>query len=455
MNSEDLYRAIGKVDDTILEQSEAAAKKGGWVKWAAMAACLCLVIAGFALWKQLRPVSSGETGITVSENGVTIPPAGVSLSANEAACMMGFFIYRGRCYSQYERIDGGGDLVGEYLGTATGLIDEWTPRDGYVELAGSVGGDFYSVKGYDPAFLLCMKEQGDEISLYIHDNGITLKLGSELYEDRLHLSGNLESIQYESRVSWYFERGERYQISNIGSVILDFIAEMDSAGFLPCDSVPLDTGKDDITDTELYHLYFRMKDGITIHLRLHENGYVRFQGLLPVCVKIPEESCNALLELLNSHTDSIALEPEPAGPTFEDCLNDAELGGYVPTYAPEDLYFASASINGYPEDMDNRKDGTKEISLSYESLENPRYFYTLTVIRTEEYEQSGWSVPLIDDVDLSVEAISEYIQYKTKGEEQFSTLDVGVRYGDASVAIFAYGVDAETAYEIFRSIPKF
>lgn len=32
MNSKDLYNAIGKVDDDILEQSEATKKKTGWLK---------------------------------------------------------------------------------------------------------------------------------------------------------------------------------------------------------------------------------------------------------------------------------------------------------------------------------------------------------------------------------------------------------------------------------------
>ena len=41
MNSKDLYNAIGKVDDDVLEQSEVAKKKIGWLKWGALAACLC------------------------------------------------------------------------------------------------------------------------------------------------------------------------------------------------------------------------------------------------------------------------------------------------------------------------------------------------------------------------------------------------------------------------------
>lgn len=61
MNSKDLYAAIGKVDDNILEQSEAAKKKTGWLKWGAMAACLCLA-AGAFLWPKGRQVEVKELG---------------------------------------------------------------------------------------------------------------------------------------------------------------------------------------------------------------------------------------------------------------------------------------------------------------------------------------------------------------------------------------------------------
>ncbi len=313
MNSKDLYHAMSELDDDVLERSEAAGeykKKNGWLKYCAAAACLCLVIIGTVIWRQSAasaPHYNKNTELTVSEYGVTIPKMDVSLSANEAADMLAFFIYQGRCYVQYEWVYDNTDIVGEYLGTATGLIDEWTTKEGYVELAGSVSGDFYSVQGYDPSFMLCMTDADGIVSTYICNNGITLKYGSELYEDRLHLSGNFQSVQYESRSSWYFSQGERYQMNRVHNIILDFIKDMDLALFIPCDLVPLEEGKTSIVDTELYHLYFQMEDGTTIHLRLHENGYVRFQGMLKLCVQVSEESFNKLLELLDNHTDATAV----------------------------------------------------------------------------------------------------------------------------------------------------
>ena len=305
MRGNELLDKMELIDPAYVEAAEAEPKvrKNILIKWGAVAACLCLAAIGAMLWRQPAPILDDDTGLTASENGVTIPQLNVSLSANEAADMEAFFIYQGRCYVQYEWIYDDSDIVGEYLGTAIGLIDEWTPEEGYVELAGSTKGDFYAVKGYDPSFMLCMKENG-AVTTYICNNGITLKYGSELYEDRLHLSGSFESVQYESRNSWYYSRDEYYQLSNDDDMILDFISDMNSAQFISRDAVPLDEGITYISETELYHLFFKMKNGMTVHLRLYENGYVSFDGILALCIQVPQENYNALLNMLDNSADS-------------------------------------------------------------------------------------------------------------------------------------------------------
>lgn len=449
MNSIDLCRAINGVDDIILERSETL-EKNKRLKWGTVAACLCLVFAGVAVWKHIQPLSTEGTGITVSEDGVTIPAMDVSLSANIQTQMIGFFIYQGRCYVQYEWIYDDVDFIGEYLGTATGLINEWTPKEGYVELAGSARGDFYAVNGYDPSFMLCMKYPTGAVSTYICNNGITLKYGSELYENRLHLSDGFQSVEYESRDSWFYSRGERYQINSVNDIVLDFIKELDSAQFIPADSVPLDGENPD-----LYQLYFRMENGITVHLHLHENGYVRFQGMIDLCVQIPEKSYSALLNVLDNHTDSTAVEATGVpGPTFEDCLNDAEFGRYIPDYMPEDFYPTRTFIYYYLDRQTADEIGTKEIEIEYENVENPRCNYWITITWADEYGQNGWYGPMIDAGDLSVDSLAEYIETESATGRVFPEcqIHVGVWYDDVSVVISARGIDAETAYEIFNSI---
>lgn len=305
MRKEDFAEVIGDINEKHIIGARAERKQGKpvWVKWGAVAACLCLAC-GMAMYMQkLLPAIEPETGqsITVSDAGVSIPKLDVSLSNDVEADMIGFFIYQGNCYVQYQWLENAEDIVGEYLGTATGLIDEWTPEDGYVELAGSVQGDFYSVKGYDPSFMLCIVHESGDISTYVCNTGITIKYGSELYEDRLHLTGNYRKIQFETRASWYQSKGEVYSLAD-GATVSTFIQALNAAEFLPWESVPAMEGHtpSSIYDTEIYHVYFSMDNGTMVHLRLYENGYVRFQGMNEICVQIPTEPYAAFLALLNA-----------------------------------------------------------------------------------------------------------------------------------------------------------
>ena len=303
MNSKKFSEALNEVENKYIDEAisyKKKAKKPVWIGWAAAAACVCLVIFGALFLRQPAPVLDSDNPFTVSEDGVTIPKMNVSLAADNAADMVAFFIYQGRCYVQYEWVYEAESLVGEYLGTATGLINEWTPADGYVDFAGSVRGDFYAVNGYDPTFMLCMQDGDDgAVQTYICDNGITLKYGSELYEDRLHLSENIVSAQFESRDSWYYSRGERYPLDDSDAAVTAFLSALDSALFMPYNEVPLN-GRSHLSEMELYHLYFQMQNGTTVRLRLHENGYVRFDGMWSLCVQIPEESFNALLKMIEN-----------------------------------------------------------------------------------------------------------------------------------------------------------
>ena len=126
----------------------------GLVRWAAVSACLCLCIGaalGVMLYRTPAPV--GE--------GITIPQSPVNLEKPTDGMydMQGLFIYNGRVYRHAQNVDNP-SLRGRYLATVTGLIDEWTKADGYVELAGTTPGEIYTVKGYDPDFMLCQTYSG-------------------------------------------------------------------------------------------------------------------------------------------------------------------------------------------------------------------------------------------------------------------------------------------------------
>lgn len=327
MKQDKLHDALNFLDEDMIEAVDVLRRKkrpakSSLLKWGSLAACLCVAFIGVAVWRQAGEQfdtgdSSGNAGGTgngfvgAPDNnlagngaagdiaGVSIPKTEVTLEAGTTADMLAFFIYQGRSYVQYERIDGAADLVGEYLGTATGLIDEWTPKEGYVELAGSISGDFYAVKGYDSSFMLCMKEADGSVSTYINDNGFSLNTGAELFEDRLHLAGNYHTVEYQTREDWYHGNGEPIALAEEHRAVAEqFVEAVNQAAFMYTSDVPLEEGERNIYDREIYHLFFRMNNGMTVHMRLYEGGYVRFQGLIPVCVKVDEAVFEELVSVL-------------------------------------------------------------------------------------------------------------------------------------------------------------
>lgn len=440
MKKEHLSDALNMLSDEIIEETDKirtnSKPKRRWERPIAAAACICLIVAGVFAWRSFSDHA----------DGVTIPKREVSLSAEQSADMIGFFIYHGNCYVHYDWIYDDVDIIEKRLGTATGLIDEWTPQDGYVELAGSAKGDFYEVKGYDPSFMLCMKHENGSISLFVRDSGLTLKCGSELYTDRLHLAGNYASVQYESYDSWCNSRHELYQLNDADDLIRDFVDELNTAEFIPGDASPYDETENIFNETESYHLYFKMRDGTTVRLLLWKDGYVLYQGLCGAFVQLRSESYDKLLEVLENHTGAVPVEPRSVEKTTEDCVNDPELGRYVPSYVPKNMKAERVEILYYIDPETAKKTGTKELTIEYSDSDDAAKWYAITVTWTSEYGKNGWAGPMIDASELKEDSVSK------KGSSVDSMIMLGVWYGDVSVVLTASNLDTETAYQILRSV---
>lgn len=288
------------ISDTIEYTTEIAhkSKSKAWIRLSAAVACLGLLVGAIALIHN-RP-SGADDGITVSENGVTIPQIEVTLSPLSSADMIQFFIYEERVYVIYEYGIEQGSLVGEWLGRSTGTIDEWTPKDGYVNFAGSVQGDFYTVNGYAPSFMLCMLDENGTVSTYINNNGITLKYGGELFEERLGAS-NYVTASGQTRASWYHSTGEPVALEGNYQDTLDaFLKALNAGQFIRLSDVPLqDASSDVFSEKEKFHLFLHMENGTAIHLRLFDGGYVYFQGIHGVCVKMDAEAFENMTALLD------------------------------------------------------------------------------------------------------------------------------------------------------------
>lgn len=219
--------------------------------------------------------------------------------------MLAFFIYEGRCYVQDQYYEKGLSLVGDYVGTSVGLIDEWTAEDGYVDYAGSVAGDFYEVKGYDPSFMLCMKFDNGAVETFIHNNGISLGKGADLIEDRLHLNDNVVKVTFKTQEEWdHSLQDEKNHVlsEEYDDLMNQFLESFSADDFVYIKDTPLDnngTGNYH-HNSDNYHITFHTKDGLRFDFVLYKDGYARFQDFDGVCVQIDPSLYEEIISVFKS-----------------------------------------------------------------------------------------------------------------------------------------------------------
>ena len=388
--------------------------------------------------------------------GVVIPPREVSLARSEAD-MIAFFIYEGRCYVQTSHVYPDPGLPDRHLGTITGAIDEWTPKDGYVDFAGSITGDFYSVKGYDPEFLLCQKYNDGTVMLYVCDSGITLKKGADLYTDRLHLKGRFREVQGESRDSWFNSKNERFRADAQDSAVARFIDALNEGTFIPRDEVPSkDEWKMIFDEREKEHLYFEMDDGTEVQLRLLDGGYVFYQGILDACVQIPEDVMEDVIALIGEgeKVPEEELPKESYRRTVEECRQAPELGGYVPKYSPEGAQTTICQVFYQLDAETARETGTSSVYLEYCDREDIHVYYSVQVFRLSDYGENGYAGPLLAEEELTEEALQEAMTTKDRNGKtlEYPWLDIAVSFDDAGVLLSARGLDAAECLRILGSV---
>ena len=281
-------------------------KRLNWRTWSSLVACICFIIVSIAMveqWKKQIPKDTQRPASDVESTGsISVPAIQLPKGDGAAYDMIGLIVYQGRIYTQVgwyqgEKAAAIKGLVGEHLGFAKGNIDEWSKQDDYAEeFAATAYGDVYAVNGYSTQFRICIvanDEMVDRITFYENLNGISLTTGADLFEERLKMQENWETVQYQTHESWNHALGNFNELSGITKTqVNEFFNELNSAEFHDM------TGTDiyDWTDKRQTHLYVTLKDGTYIELRLLEGGYVGYHGLGWYFVKIPGSSFDSIFE---------------------------------------------------------------------------------------------------------------------------------------------------------------
>ncbi len=250
-------------------------------------------------------------------SGVYIPAVELPAETDSVEyAMMGLVVYKGGIYTSAElyygddagRID---ELVGDYLGYATGSINEWSTQDEYaVEFASSCTGEVYSVKGYDTDFRVCIRqeyenensEQSLQIMFLDRLNDISLTTGADLFESKLHISDNVEMVQWQSHDDWNNASGNLKTADIESALWKEFLNQVDMAEIqYTWKSAEI---KGSIYDTSNQaHINLLMNDGTMNRIRLIEGGYVGYAPMAWYFVKIPGDTFDAIFAACGGKVD--------------------------------------------------------------------------------------------------------------------------------------------------------
>lgn len=224
-------------------------------------------------------------------------------TSDVAMDMIGCLVYRGKVYTQsdsfYDYVsDNVKQLVGEYVGEAKGTLSEWSSQEDWAtELASTYSGAVYTVNGYSEDFRLCIyvnSNDGQWLQFLDNYDGIGLNTGADLFENRLHMTGNVKSVTYRTHKNW--NEGDNQDYRELTAITQeqfgDFLTELCGSPFVRIDPKE----NPNFYDSEVQgHLYLNMNDGTCVGLRLIDGGYVTCQNLGWVFVKMPGELFDLVL----------------------------------------------------------------------------------------------------------------------------------------------------------------
>ena len=301
MKNDDILDSIEYVDSNLIEKAESytTKKNNAWLKWGALAACLCLVVLGSVVIPKIRSknpasipasipaVDDGQTGNSshaIYTDRIILPESTDSDSDGDKAAvdMIGCLVYKGHVYTQgasyYDDISAVEHLVGDYIGEAKGTLDEWSTQDDFAtEFASTYSGPVYTVNGYSEDFRLCIYVQcGAEKWLQFLDNfdGIGLTTGKDLFDDRFHIKGNVTAVNYLTHYEWDYSGSTEIDYKNLPISDEEFNKFIDVLYSSPFERIDY-AENPNFYETEVQgHLYLEMNDGTRVELRLMDGGYV-------------------------------------------------------------------------------------------------------------------------------------------------------------------------------------
>lgn len=282
MRENPIFTAISETEPQFLRETERVRQKGKHrrrrLAGSAGALCLLCLLGGGWLLAQEQPTEeipvSSLSSTLPSGQGVTIPESqGIPGKGILSSFRYPALFYEGREYRGTAFLSDS-SLLGACLGTVETPLGEAeygnlqrllsTPAgaayEDYYEPAGTTAGDFFSVEGYDPEFLLCMEESG-QLRLFLSGEGRTFFTGEDLFGKLFSSKG----------------RGKRLALGTDSKSLSgepeDFLQALCQSPAVPKSEIPQEIPRE---------MVLELTDSVSLPLELYSDGSVVLSGLWEV-----------------------------------------------------------------------------------------------------------------------------------------------------------------------------
>lgn len=347
-----------------------------------------------------------------------------------------------------------------------GYNSETDPTDVYLGSGGYGGepaGDYsltsngncnvYTLKGFDPDYLICIMNDSGYVRLCPSFIGMSVTRGEDIYNELLGFNEKEFKLKYMCNNTYASKQNKYYTLPDTeGYKVRTLIRAMCDSPFVDIGTI----GKDVINDyNKYYSLSFVTKNGVELRFAYTDNGYIFpvFMGIEYI-QKLPDKVRDKVNGMLSANMTAINLRKVNEvyiGNNLRLLQNDSEISKYLPSYIPENSEYKI----GFCTYKNNKIDSFR---LQFNEGDNEqRPHFALEKISKEEAgvipsnyhktEQGKFDLKLIDIYT------TEHIYINSKKEKEIDYfLDVAVEFEDCYILYSSSFISPEESYKILSSV---
>lgn len=363
---------------------------------------------GFLDTDKNGPDDGTDGTVSDDKDGVTIPQTVITENT-----LGEYFCYEGRIYVPYREMQDVelNDVIGEEIGTLNNVFKEKPHGDYYADFSTNmeVGDKVFTLKGFDKEFMLAVWLD-THFHIFINDNDVTLKKGSDILVDRLNLVGNYSELRMSiSGSPFYQETVPSYEYEPINDYL-----EL----FYDAPVVPQSENNGLFIEATLT---FTLNSGVDVRIHLYESNYIAVEmgELSRVCLKADTGKLNHtifdnFIEYLKSSSFGFTYE------SFMEHIPSPDIEQYMfchRIFASNVVMYFYSDAHIWPEELMNEP-------IRYDKS-------SLKVYYTNDYGKTISTVllPLPEDFDTSYDHIIPVYSGSGGGSGEFEVI-YRVEYGE-------------------------